>query len=153
MKTKDNLLIKLARSLSEHCHHDKKYGDKDYFDFHIIGVVNECVNGFDQYPDVKKIDYTKMICVALLHDVIEDCGITKRALWELFGSEIAIAVELLSKKPHETRTEYLFGVAKNPLAKYVKICDATFNMQACVADCNYKRSKYYEDTISFLKEC
>lgn len=35
-------------------------------------------------------------CVALLHDVIEDCGVTHENLVHVFGPEIAFGVQMLS---------------------------------------------------------
>ena len=48
-----------------------------------------------------------LICSALLHDVIEDCGITRGDIGRMFGDEIAEVVWLLTKLEAMRLSEYL----------------------------------------------
>lgn len=67
--------------------------------------------------------------VAVLHDVIEDCGVTAADLRaEGFSAEIVESVVTLTRKDGESYDEFITRVARNPLAREVKIADLTENM-------------------------
>lgn len=72
--------------------------------------------------------------VAVLHDVMEDCGVTRKMLLDkgLPEREVA-AIEALSKQDGEHGGEdaymiFIRRVAKNPLATTVKLADLADNM-------------------------
>jgi (p)ppGpp synthase/HD superfamily hydrolase len=65
--------------------------------------------------------------VALLHDVIEDCGITRDTLAARFGAEVAEAVVLLTRDPAQEDGAYYTAIAANPLARAVKLADVADN--------------------------
>ena len=67
------------------------------------------------------------VCVALLHDVVEDTGITISELQKEFPQEIVDAVEALTHVPGTGYSEYIYSVAKNPIATKVKIEDLYHN--------------------------
>ena len=86
------------------------------------------------------------VAIGLLHDVIEDCGVTDAELRERFGDEVASAVRALSdvlegdtpkqKAPwRERKTRF---VARLPSvgarARLVAACDKLDNLSAIVAD-------------------
>ena len=62
------------------------------------------------------------VCVAWLHDVVEDCGITLDDLLEDFDDEIVDAVDALTRREGEG-DEYYRRVASNELALVVKRAD------------------------------
>lgn len=67
-------------------------------------------------------------CVALLHDVIEDCGVSAADLRNLGMNEAVIeAVVLLSKVEGMVYEDYLRAVKANPLALVVKLADIADN--------------------------
>ena len=67
--------------------------------------------------------------VAWLHDVLEDCNVSKEQLQEAGIPQHCIdAVELLSKTPDHPYEDYLKRVAQNPLATKVKIADMISNL-------------------------
>jgi (p)ppGpp synthase/HD superfamily hydrolase len=86
------------------------------------------------------------VAVGLLHDVIEDCGVSDAELEERFGAEVARAVRALSdvlegdtpekKAPwRERKTRFvarLPGVGAR--ARLVAACDKLDNLSAIVAD-------------------
>jgi (p)ppGpp synthase/HD superfamily hydrolase len=86
------------------------------------------------------------LAVALLHDVIEDCGVSDRALHEAFGPEVARAVRDLSdvlegdtperKAPwRERKTRFVARLAElDARARLVAACDKLDNLSALVAD-------------------
>ena len=80
------------------------------------------------------------LCAGLLHDVIEDCGVTKQELEEEFGEEVAKLVDGVSKisKLHfstenEALIEYykkiIVGMSEDVRVIIVKLADRLHNMR------------------------
>lgn len=66
--------------------------------------------------------------VGVLHDVVEDTMVTLEDLRILGASEeIVTAIEAITKKEGEDYDAYLSRVRANPLARRVKLMDATHN--------------------------
>ena len=70
---------------------------------------------------------------AVLHDVMEDCGVTRALLaHEGFPTSVIDAVEALSKKivdgAEEPYEEFIRRAALNPIARRVKLADLEDNM-------------------------
>jgi len=69
------------------------------------------------------------MCVALLHDVIEDSEITAENLFAGgLPSSVVIAVEALTKLEGENYEEFIDRVMDNSLATKVKIADIEDNI-------------------------
>jgi (p)ppGpp synthase/HD superfamily hydrolase len=67
-------------------------------------------------------------CIALGHDIVEDCDVTFAQLRELgFTERIIDGIRALTKIPGETYDEYKAKVKANPDAVRVKIADLTHN--------------------------
>lgn len=70
---------------------------------------------------------------ALLHDLVEDCGVSLDDLRRLgFPEAVAVAVDHLTKNPEGER-DYQLAIeraAQDPIARKVKIADLTDNMDA-----------------------
>ena len=67
------------------------------------------------------------IC-ALLHDVIEDTELTLEELRDMgFPDDVLSALALLTHAPDTPYMDYVKEIAKNPIAKRVKIADLTHN--------------------------
>ena len=80
------------------------------------------------------------ICSALMHDVLEDCDVTKNNLKKLFGSNVADIVDGVSKLGKldiASRTErdannlqkMMLAMSKDVRVVLVKICDRLHNMR------------------------
>ncbi len=66
---------------------------------------------------------------AVLHDVVEDTGVTLDDLRrEGFPEPVLTAIEALTKRPHEDRMEAAHRAAENPISLAVKLADVTDNM-------------------------
>ncbi len=72
--------------------------------------------------------------VALLHDVIEDTKTTLQEVEEAFGTEVADAVEALSRREKEDYMVYIRRVKLNPIALSVKIADISDNLSDSPSD-------------------
>ena len=67
------------------------------------------------------------ICVALLHDVVVDTGITIEELEQEFPKEVTEAVGILTHKEGTDYFDYVRAVRGNPVAKAVKLADLAHN--------------------------
>lgn len=140
--------VELAAALAKHFHAGQKYGEYDYFSHHLCGVVEKVYQNYSVNMTFSLVD---AVCVAYLHDVIEDTCLDLATVYKLFDMEIGCAVETLTKKEYMSRYYYLDGVNKDNLSTFVKICDAEFNRDSCLAEGDQKRAKYYQETIDYLK--
>ncbi len=74
----------------------------------------------------------KLICSALLHDVIEDSAVTREDIGRMFDEEIAEVVWLLTKLEEVRLSEYLARIeaAAHTGAPIVKLCDRLDNLRS-----------------------
>lgn len=73
-------------------------------------------------------DDEELQCIALGHDIVEDCGVTYIQLRELgFTERIIEGIRCLTKIAGESYDEYKAKVKSNPDAVKVKICDLRHN--------------------------
>lgn len=151
--------LKLAQALSEAAHDGQKYGDKDYYETHIIDVVNRVYLKVEQLPETEQEDY---LIVAYLHDLLEDTSISSEVIFDLFGETSANAVERISKtfiyneygdfvrsKPRDY-TDYIRRVRLDNISLLVKICDTESNLDASIADGDQKRINKYRKQLELL---
>jgi (p)ppGpp synthase/HD superfamily hydrolase len=110
------LQLEKAIDLAYRMHKNQKdrYG-KPYI-FHPLRVMNK------MSTDKEKI-------VAVLHDVIEDTGLTYKDLCDAgFSEEIIDAIASISKQDDEEYFDYINRVMQNKLACKVKLADLEDNM-------------------------
>lgn len=66
--------------------------------------------------------------IAVLHDVVEDCGWTfERLRTEGFSDRVIAAIDSLTRRPNETYEQFVLRAASNPLARRVKLADLRDN--------------------------
>ena len=75
-----------------------------------------------------KLDSDVEKAVALLHDTVEDTDATVEEIKEVFGEEIADAVEVLTHPKDEPYMDYIRRIWTNRLARDVKLADLEHNM-------------------------
>jgi (p)ppGpp synthase/HD superfamily hydrolase len=95
---------------------------------HLIEVA-ELVSAASAEPD------TELVIAALLHDSIEDAGVTKEELTERFGAEVAhLVVELTDDKtllkPERKRLQIVNAPRKSVRAQAIKLADKISNLRA-----------------------
>lgn len=101
--------------------------------------------------DIEKI-------VAVMHDVIEDSGLTQDDLKKLgFSDEVIEAIDCLSKKNGEGYDSFILRVSKNNLARKVKIEDIKDNLDLTrlnrITDKDLQRvEKYYRALAVLTKQ-
>ncbi|HSB08991.1 MAG TPA: HD domain-containing protein [Blastocatellia bacterium] len=106
--------------------------------------------------DELKLYSPKLICSALLHDVIEDSPedrpVTRSHIEESFGDEIAEVVWLLTKLEDVSLHEYLSRIeaARETGAPIVKLCDRLDNMRSVVHSPKLEKKRRYIRTTEEL---
>jgi len=98
------------------------------------------------------------ISVGILHDVVEDTEVTLEDLTSLgFSDEITDAVNALTKRKDEDRLDYIKRVAKNRIAKKIKLLDLRHNMditrlknRGCLQERDLERIRQYAHEYEFL---
>ena len=131
--------ILLAQTLSSTSHIGQRYGTENYFDYHICGVVESLM-----IHDLSE----EFIIVGYLHDIVEDTSVTLDTIENLFDKTVRDAVDAITKRKEESRTDYLARCSSNKIARIVKLYDASFNAVNCFK--NKNKFTYYLQTISKL---
>lgn len=97
------------------------------------------------------------VCVALLHDVVEDTDITFEQLKEEgFGDDIIFAIKLMTHQKGVPYFDYVRAIKENPIAKSVKLSDLKHNSIVerldQISDRDRDRIKKYQKAIDILLE-
>ena len=97
------------------------------------------------------------ICVALLHDVVEDTDITFEDLQkEGFTEEIIGLLKLLTHNSDVPYMEYVKLIKTNPTARLVKLADLKHNSDLTrlneISEEDIKRYNKYQEAIKLLED-
>ena len=105
--------------------------------------------------DEANVTSDKVLTVAALHDVIEDTECTYENVEEVFGKDIADAVNLLTRKEGQSFDEYakeIFTSEKFPWLGKVKLADRIHNLRTYPETGNKGKIKYkYDETVRCIK--
>jgi guanosine-3',5'-bis(diphosphate) 3'-pyrophosphohydrolase len=123
--------IRQAYRLADEAHLGQLRKNGDPYITHPIAVAAQCAEW--------KLD-AQALMAALMHDVIEDCGVTKLELVERFGSPVAELVDGLTKleklefdtreqNQAESFRKMLLAMAKDVRVILIKLADRTHNMR------------------------
>lgn len=101
-----------------------------------------------------KFNDESSVCVALLHDVIEDHG-DRFSFQSLkddgFNDEIIDALKLLTHKKGVDYMEYVKDIADNPIARKVKMADLRHNMDSSrIGGKLPPKIELYKDAYNYL---
>lgn len=110
---------------------------------------------YHPYEVASHMDDEFSICVALLHDVMEDADITPDYLREEgFPDEVIQAVMCMTHKEGVPYMDYIKGIKRNPLATKVKLADLDHNSDLSRLDeptpSDYFRSVKYKVAKGYL---
>lgn len=95
-----------------------------------------------------------LIIAALLHDTIEDTGVTKEDLKQCFGPDVANLVEEMTDdkslpKAERKRLQIETAPHKSPRAQVIKLADKISNVRSIIhsppADWDHERRRQYVD--------
>src|SRR5438067_8097055 len=101
------------------------------------------------------------IMAALMHDAIEDCGVTKPELIDLFGAPTADLVDGLTKLDKlqfstredgqaESFRKMLLAMSRDVRVILIKLCDRLHNMRTMDAMAPAKRARIARETIEIF---
>jgi (p)ppGpp synthase/HD superfamily hydrolase len=116
--------VRRAYDVAEKAHEGQMRDEGTPYIVHPVRVAVSLV-------DELEITSPKLICSALLHDVIEDSPITREEVAALFDEEIAHIVWLLTKLEDINLGDYLAAIeaAGETGAPLVKLCDRLDNLR------------------------
>ncbi|WP_395739268.1 HD domain-containing protein [Prosthecobacter sp.] len=110
----------LARKIATECHEGQTRRD---------GVTPYIVHPEKVAEIVEKLGGGETeIIVAWLHDTVEDTEMTHERLMELFGPEIAEAVQALTHAEGEDYPTAVLRAKANPISRKVKMADNLANL-------------------------
>jgi len=150
----DDLILKAARfAARQHTGQSRKYTARPYVT-HPARVAAMAMLLPDADPP--------LVCAALLHDVIEDCGVTAEQLAAEFGSDVASIVDELTNRsklesPGANRAQRkaldrarLKNVSRR--AKLLKLLDRIDNLREMDLAPSGFRRKYLDESRLLLEE-
>lgn len=101
-------------------------------------------------------DDEELQCIALGHDLVEDCGVTYQGLKDRgFSERVVEGIRCMTKVPGETKDEYKEKVKSNPDSVKVKMCDLRHNSDITrlkdLTPKNIERTIFYHQFYTELK--
>ena len=123
--------IQTAYSLAFYAHDGQDRMDGSKYITHPLAVATILLD-LKMDPD--------SICAALMHDVLEDCDVTKKNLEDLFGNDVANIVDGVSKlgklditsrsdRDANNLQKMMLAMSKDVRVILLKICDRLHNMR------------------------
>jgi len=122
------------------------------------GQVDKAGEDYIQHPlrVMQAVDGETAKIVAVLHDTLEDTAIALSDLEESFGSEVAAAVQALTRSPEEDYFDFIRRVKQNAIATAVKVADLHDNMNLSrlptVTEKDMARYAKYQKALELLQE-
>lgn len=149
MSTADIENVRLAYRFADEAHLGQLRSSGEPYITHPIAVAQQCTEW--------KLD-AQALMAALLHDAIEDCGVTKPELIERFGAPVAELVDgltKLEKLEFNTREEnqaesfrkMLLAMARDVRVILIKLADRTHNMRTLGNVPITKRTRISRETL------
>lgn len=112
---------------------------------------------FHPFHLAEQMDDEYSVCVALLHDVVEDTDITIEDLRaEGFPKEVNNAIKLMTHSDSVQYLDYVKTIKNNPIARKVKLADLKHNSDLSrldkIDDKALERVAKYKKAIKILQE-
>lgn len=82
---------------------------------------------FHPYHLAEQMEDEISCCAALLHDVVEDTGVTMEDLEKEFPSEVIEVLKLLTHREDVPYFDYVRSIRTNPIAVKIKLADIAHN--------------------------
>lgn len=110
---------------------------------------------FHSYHIAEQMNDEITVCIALLHDVVEDTNVTFEQLEQYFPDEVISVLKLLTHDKKMSYNNYIENIAKNPIARIVKMADIEHNSDISrIIDkdsVSLQKLKYWENKYSNAK--
>ena len=112
---------------------------------------------YHPYEVASGLNTEEAVCVALLHDVVEDTDTTLEELEkEGFGKTVIDALKLLTHSDDTPYFDYIRAIKQNPLATAVKLSDlkhnSTRSRMNVITDWDEKRYQKYAQAMKMLTQ-
>jgi hypothetical protein len=130
----DLLKIRLAYMLAKYGHRgqERKELDREGRKVRYFEHVRRVALILMDTPALREVVCPEAICIALLHDVLEDTeDISAEMLEMMFGKDVTLGVMAMTKRKGLSTREYQSGLMGHRIAKWVKLCDRVDNMRHC----------------------
>lgn len=137
---KFNRKVEAAAKFAALCHEDQRYGDAPYTE-HLESVV-------DVLCGLYNVTDKDVLAAAYLHDAMEDTGVSRATLDDLFGEKVASLVAAVTDEPGANRKER--KAATYPKIKAlkdavaIKLADRIANVQHAILAKNVPMFKMYK---------
>ena len=142
-------LVRRAYRFADEAHLGQLRKNGEPYITHPIAVATQCTEW--------KLD-AQALMAALMHDVMEDCGVTKADLIEKFGSSVAELVDgltKLDKLEFNTREEnqaesfrkMLLAMARDVRVILIKLADRSHNMRTLAAMPSEKQRRIAQEPL------
>lgn len=141
-KVNDALLF----AINAHKNQEMYFPEGTPYSAHIIGVALTALN----FAENEKVDKELVIKVALLHDTIEDTGVTFEELKNKFGIKVAQGVLALTKNETLAKEEQMPECLERILklnckeVALVKLADRCFNTRCVVPSWTKEKQEFYK---------
>lgn len=133
--------------IAHYAHYGQKYAGGPYTDH--LEAVAEMVCDISKPSE----DLSSLVCVAWLHDILEDTRTTKEDLIsEGFSQEVVDAVVAITKEKGYDYSAYISRIRTNNLALRVKKADTLCNLTQSVKEGSPRRIKKYTKQLQLLCE-
>lgn len=112
---------------------------------------------FHPFHLAEQMDDEYSVCVALLHDVVEDTDITvEELITKGFPKEVINAIEQMTHSDSVPYLDYVKEIKNNPIARKVKLADLRHNSDLSrldkIDDKALERVAKYKKAIEILQE-
>ena len=152
----DQAVLKAAHfAAQKHAGQRRKGAAAEPYINHLLEVA-ELVSSALAEPD------TNLVIAALLHDTVEDTGVTKEVLVETFGSDVAdLVMEVTDDKSlpkaERKRLQILTTPKKSVRAQVIKLADKIANLRSMLfsppADWSGERKREYFEWAKQVVDC
>jgi (p)ppGpp synthase/HD superfamily hydrolase len=149
-------LYNKALEMAEEAHKSQDYGGKPYTAH--LRHVQQVLERFGYHPYIKeKEDHVmlsrQLIIAAILHDIVEDTGVTLEEIDNEFGSEIASLVGAVTNEfginRLERHSKTYPKIKATPNAIILKLADRIANIESCLALRDSRYKMYLKESKNF----
>lgn len=138
--TSGSMITFQARQWALRAHANQMYGEHDY-SYHLKQVAGSVYEAHCS---------DSHICVAYLHDILEDTDVTEALLRAHFSAEVVDAVVAITKIDGEKYSDYIAKVAANKIALDVKLQDTLCNLTESLKTGQWGRVRKYAEQMKQL---
>lgn len=143
-----NPMVEQAIAIAVRAHAGQKRKDGSPYILHPLAVMHA-------FRDIPGYEGAYLRSAAVLHDVVEDCGVSVGSIIANVGEVVGEIVDRLSRRPDEVYSEYIARCASLDLSRRVKVADVLDNLRTVdlIPDASEAKGlrKRYEWTLAYIQ--